>query len=140
MDGCCVRRLPKYVALSAAAGWWARFVLAQEKGDAELGAQQTALATFLCYTCILNGLIAVLFNLGVGMRAIGKSPATGSVPLWSYLLYFGFHAPTWLYTRLHHWKDRAMKVPAATEVEPGWWVGGRYAAELGKAWAGVVDM
>lgn len=128
----------KYAAISAGAGLGARAVLRQEAQV--LPASQAALASLLCYTCLLNGLVALLFNLGVGMRAVGKSPKTGCVPKWSYLLYFGFHFPTWLYTRLHHWKDAKMKVPVATEVEPGWWVGGRYAAELGKSWAGVLDM
>lgn len=130
----------KYVALSSAAGLTARAVIRQESNAASWTAPQTLLLLLLCYTCFLNGTIAVLFNLGIGMRLIGKSPTTGAVPVWSYFVFFGFHAPTWLYTSLHHLKDRAMKVPVATEVEPGWWVGGRYAAALGKHWAGVVDI
>lgn len=130
----------KYVALSAASGLGARAVLVHEANAASLDASQTVLVSFLCYTSFLNGIIAMLFQLGVGMRMIGKSPSNGAVPLWSYIVFFGFHFPTWLYTSLHHLKDRAMRVPTATEVEPGWWVGGRYAADLGKHWAGVVDM
>lgn len=130
----------KYAALSAGAGLGARTVMNWGGQDELLEAPRAALVYLLCYTSFLNGLIALLFQLGIGMRAIGKSPTTGAVPKWSYLLYFGFHFPTWMYTRLHHWKDGKMKVPAATEVEPGWWVGGRYAAELEKQWAGVVDM
>lgn len=126
----------KYVVISACAGFIARTMLATE----DLAGSQMLLACFWCYTCVLNGIIALLFNLGMGMSLMGKSPADGSVPLWSYLVYIGFHAPTWLYTRIHHWKDQRAKVPPATEVEPGWWVGGRYGAELGKTWAGVIDM
>jgi len=130
----------KYAALSAGAGYTARAIMNQEVQDEGLQAPRAALVSLLCYTSFLNGLVALLFRLGVGMSAIGKNPETGTVPKWSYFLYFGFHFPTWMYTRLHHWKDIKSKVPVATEVEPGWWVGGRYAADLGKQWAGVVDM
>lgn len=130
----------KYVALSAASGFGARSVLLHEANAASLDTPQTLLVWFLCYTSVLNGVIALMFNFGVGMRVIGKSSSTGAVPLWSYLVFFSFHFPTWLYTSLHHLKDRATRVPTATEVEPGWWVGGRYAADLNKRWAGVVDM
>jgi len=131
----------KYAAMSAVAGLGARSMLTEDvREDDFLQVPKAVLASLLCYTSLLNGLAALLFQLGIGMRVVGKDPATGVVPQWSYILYVGFHLPTWLYTRLHHWKDMKTKVPVATEVEPGWWVGGRYAAELGKQWAGVVDM
>ena len=31
-------------------------------------------------------------------------------------------------------------VPVASEVQPGWWVGGCYGHELDKDWAGVIDL
>jgi len=31
-------------------------------------------------------------------------------------------------------------VPVASEVQPGWWVGGCYANELNRDWSGVVDL
>merc|ERR1719350_942954 len=70
---------------------------------------------------------------------IGKRHVNGSVPLWSYVVFYGFHLPTWLYTTVHHWKDRKSKIPPASEVDLGWWVGGRYAAELGRHWSAVID-
>ncbi len=99
-------------------------------------------AAILKYSSILNGLIAALFKLEIGMGMIGKSKESGQIPLWSYLLYFPFHLPSILYTRIHAAKDRKknVKVPVASEVQPGWWVGGTYSNELNKEWGGVIDL
>ncbi len=99
-------------------------------------------AAILRYSSILNGLIAFLFKLEKGMGMIGKDPRTGQIPLWSYVLYFPFHLPSILYTRIHANNDRKKKVvvPVASEVQPGWWVGGTYSNELNKEWGGVIDL
>lgn len=99
-------------------------------------------AAILKYSSILNGLIAFLFKLEKGMGMIGKNPTTGQIPLWSYLLYFPFHLPSILYTRIHANNDKRKKVvvPVASEVQPGWWVGGTYSNELNKEWGGVIDL
>jgi hypothetical protein len=96
---------------------------------------------FICgYSAFLNGVIAILFKLEVGMSFLGKDPKTGQIPLWSKILFFPFHLPTRLYTYLHMQKDKG-KVPVATQVLPGWWVGGCYAHELhDQNWAGVIDL
>jgi protein-tyrosine phosphatase len=98
-------------------------------------------AAVLQYSTILNGLIAVLFKLEIGMGMIGKNRKTGQIPMWSYLLYFPFHLPSILYTRVHGNNDKKKKVvvPVASEVQPGWWVGGCYSNELNKDWGGVID-
>ena len=99
-------------------------------------------AAILKYSAILNGTIACLFKAEVGMGLIGKSAKTGQIPLWSYLLYFPFHLPSILYTRIHARNDRQKSppVPTASEVQPGWYVGGMYADKLGKKWGGVIDL
>lgn len=107
-------------------------------------------ALVLGYSTILNGTIAVLFKLEKGMGLIGKNRKTGEIPTWSYVLFFPFHLPTKLYTYIHTLtgtqtveKDgKKMKeiVPVASEVQPGWWVGGCHADELNKDWAGVIDL
>ena len=82
----------------------------------------------------------------------GKNKSNGKIPPWSYALFFPFHIPTFLYTHIHtkyskhKVKDSASGkmqyeiVPVATEVYPGWWVGGCYGHELGKDWGGVIDL
>mmetsp|Transcript_71177 Transcript_71177/g.128169 ORF Transcript_71177/g.128169 Transcript_71177/m.128169 type:complete len:185 (+) Transcript_71177:111-665(+) len=74
------------------------------------------------------------------MSLLGKNAVTGRVPMWSYIVFFGFHWPTFLYTKIQRMRDRRMGVNAADEVEPGWWVGGRYSNELGRKWAGTIDL
>jgi len=103
-------------------------------------------ASFLQYSAVLNGTVAVLFKLRRGMSLLGKNRAEGTVPLWSYLLYAPFHIPTYLYTYIHT-KRGSMKlengervpVPVASEVQPGLWVGGVFSDQLNKQWAGVID-
>jgi len=128
----------KYVALSASS-YAMLFYLAPRGGDAD-GTVPTWILSTLAYVTVLNALIAALFCLGQGMAILGKDEVTGEVPAWSYVLFVGFHFPTWLYTKVHSIKDRLTGVPVAHEVAPGWWVGGRYGDQLGRAWAGVVDL
>lgn len=115
-------------------------------------------AYVLSYSAMLNGLIAVLFKLRRGMSLIGKDKEKGTIPMWSYALFFPFHIPTYAYTYVHtknglmkpYLKDAAegkpkqnipkIPVPVASEVQPGWWVGGCYAYQLNKKWAGIVDL
>ncbi len=99
-------------------------------------------AAVLKYSAFLNGTIACLFKAEVGMKLIGKSSQTGQIPLWSYILYFPFHLPSILYTRVHFNNDQKKKtpVPPASEVQPGWYVGGCYSDVLNKEWGGVIDL
>lgn len=98
------------------------------------------LLSFLAYASALNGLIAALFRLRQGMGILGKDADSGQVPWWSYVLFVGFHFPTWLYTKVHRLMDGVHGVNVADEVAPGWWVGGRYGHELGKTWSGIIDL
>lgn len=109
-------------------------------------------AMVLGYSTILNGAIAVLFKMEWGMGIIGKDKKTGEIPLWSYVLFFPFHIPTILYTKIHSklkfskktdpktGEKKADVVASATEVQDGWWVGGCYADDLGKDWGGIIDL
>mmetsp|Transcript_28720 Transcript_28720/g.61633 ORF Transcript_28720/g.61633 Transcript_28720/m.61633 type:complete len:269 (+) Transcript_28720:51-857(+) len=96
----------------------------------------------LGYSALLNGLIAGMFKSERAMFVIGKNRGTGKIPLWSYLVFFPFHLPTLLYTHVHTWlgKVHSPPVPVATEVQPGWWVGGCYGHELDMDWGGVIDL
>lgn len=108
-------------------------------------------AAVLGYSAVLNGAIAVMFKMERGMSLVGKDPKTGQIPRWSYVLFFPFHVPTIIYTHLHtrmgtmkvkgtDGKTTREPVPVASEVQPGWWVGGCYGNELNKEWGGVVDL
>mmetsp|Transcript_51432 Transcript_51432/g.61893 ORF Transcript_51432/g.61893 Transcript_51432/m.61893 type:complete len:282 (-) Transcript_51432:549-1394(-) len=114
------------------------------EGSLSLSTWRLVGAGILGYSALLNGSIAVMFKMARGMKLIGKDSKTGSIPLWSYILYFPFHIPTIMYTYVHMKKDKMKKgekaVPMASEVQPGWYVGGRYADELNKEWAGIVDL
>jgi len=92
------------------------------------------------YCAVLHALIAACFVLRVGMPLIGKSTRTGQVPWWSYVIFWGFHLPTWLYTDLHTRHSVSRGTPVATEVVPGWWIGGRFGDRLKKKWAVTVDL
>jgi Dual specificity phosphatase, catalytic domain len=94
----------------------------------------------LGYSTILNGVIALLFKLEWGMQLIGKDRSTGQIPLWSHIIFFPFHIPTRLYTYIHSLQDQKKRIPVASEVVPGWYVGGCYGHYLHKEWAGVIDL
>ena len=131
----------KYVAFSAIS--YAGYVTCQGMDDGSNGESYAYYGrNVFAYSCIVNGAIAVMFKLRKGMSLLGKDKKTGKIPLWSYLLWFPFHGPTVLYTYLHNMKDQKKKppVPPASEVLPGWWVGGCYGHVLGKSWGGVVDL
>ena len=101
---------------------------------ATLSAALANLPALVCaYSAVLNGIIAVLFKLERGMGLLGKNKTTGQIPWWSKIAFFPFHIPTLLYTHIHtrmHQRD----VPVASEVLPGWWVGGCYGHEINTDW------
>eukprot|EP00933_Yihiella_yeosuensis_P038155 TRINITY_DN32108_c0_g1_i1.p1 TRINITY_DN32108_c0_g1~~TRINITY_DN32108_c0_g1_i1.p1 ORF type:complete len:253 (+),score=38.95 TRINITY_DN32108_c0_g1_i1:82-840(+) len=134
----------KYVAIAGMAGAGAYCMIDEEllqgpPNSASNGLRLGALLT-LWNMSIVNGMIAVLFNAQVGMSFLGKDVVTGAIPAWSYFCFFTFHIPTFLYTKVQRIRDRGIGVEPADEVAPGWWVGGRYASELGKTWAGNIDL
>jgi protein-tyrosine phosphatase len=147
----------KYVGLSALSYAGYSYVISSQPYDSTLGLRtlsyrsetgsmnqiwiRMCLASILRYSSIVNGGIAILFKLKRGMRLLGKDPSTGKLPRWSYIIFFPFHLPNQLYTFLHtKFGSRNDAVPVASEVLPGWWIGGCYSNELGKKWGGVVDL
>lgn len=109
------------------------------------------IASMLKYSSIVNGAIACLFKMERGMSILGKNEKTGQIPLLSYVVFFPFHLPSILYTHIHtrngtyahidkDGKVSRERVPVATEVQDGWWIGGSYSHELSKNWGGVVDL
>jgi|EP00908_Phaeocystis_cordata_P004573 protein-tyrosine phosphatase len=121
----------KYVAMSVASATAARSI------DSEA---RMLMWAALCYCAMLHAFIAACFVLRMGMSLMGKSPQTGQVPWWSYVAFWGFHLPTWLYTDLHTRHSVHRGTPVATEVVPGWWIGGRYGDKLKKKWAVTIDL
>lgn len=148
----------KYVGISALS--YASFSYLMGSGEGERMSISTLIETrstpyvftalTMGYSTVLNGIIAVLFKLEVGMGMIGKNRKTGQIPTWSYVLFYPFHLPTLLYTHIHtlhstysverDGKKVKEHVPVASEVQPGWWVGGCYSHQLKKKWAAVVDL
>jgi len=120
----------KYVGLGLIAGG-----VAYRMGD-----RSTPAGYALTYAAVCNLAIAVMFKLRKGMWLLGKDAADGSVPLWSYLVWIGFHLPTWLYTYVHTRLGNMGGVPVASEVADGWYIGGCYSHELGLDWSGVLDL
>jgi len=109
------------------------------------------IASMLKYSSIVNGAIACLFKMERGMSILGKNEETGQIPIWSYVVFFPFHFPSIIYTHIHTRKGTYVhkdkdgniyhkRVPVATEVQEGWWIGGSYSHELRKDWGGVVDL
>lgn len=128
----------KYVALSAGS---AVFCFRSLTDDFTM----TWCSVICCYCAVVNGLVAFLFAQQKGMSLIGKTQ-DGKIPLWSYILFAGFHLPTILYTAMHTYlgensSKRERVVPVATEIRDGWWLGGRYGDRLGiPKWGPVVDL
>ena len=88
----------KYVAMSAASA-----VTAVRYPDPDLATfEHSAFDAFvICcfwYAAFVHGLIATLFIARRGEWILGKSPETGVVPLWSYVVFAAFHIPCLLYT------------------------------------------
>mmetsp|Transcript_14638 Transcript_14638/g.31365 ORF Transcript_14638/g.31365 Transcript_14638/m.31365 type:complete len:237 (-) Transcript_14638:839-1549(-) len=119
----------KYVAASAVAAALASYV------------QENILASALFLWCAITyAIVAVLFISRRGMGLIGKNDVTGQVPNWSLAVWGAFHLFNWLYTSINLVFFSKHGMGIATEVEPGWWIGGRYCVALKKKWALTIDL
>jgi protein-tyrosine phosphatase len=94
-------------------------------------------ANVLSYGCGVHLVLAVLVHLQKHAWIIGKSAKDGSLPVWSQVVWWPFHATNRVFARLA--KNRK-GVAAATEVFPHFWVGGWHAFELDVEWEAVVDL
>lgn len=126
----------KYAAMSALCATGAMHHSRQRDEQEEL--ISPILVGILVYSALIHALITALFVSRRGEWVIGKNAQTGTVPLWSFLVFFPFHLPTWLYTSVHTEISKRKGVPVASEVAPGWWIGGCYAAQLERRWAATV--
>lgn len=152
----------KYVGLSVLS--YAGYALLMSGADAAVIAEDATMlaamaslpfstaisAAIMGYSALINGAIAIMFKLKRGMSVIGKNDKNGTIPLWSYIVFFPFHLPSILYTHIHtrmgttttktpNGQVQKTVVPVASEVQPGWWIGGCYSHELNKQWAGIID-
>ena len=127
----------KYAAMSAVSALGASS-LATEPWESSPNAWFSAVV-FLWYAAICHGLITALFLLRRGEFLLGKRHSDGTLPTWSFVVWAAFHLPTYIYTYVH---TAASSVPVASEVQPGWWIGGRYAHKLpgSKRWALTIDL
>ncbi len=137
----------KYAAMSAASALGAYRLTGPNEAEHLQGlmsgalpprehAYGVALVVLLLWAAFVHALITSLFLLRRGQWVIGKRE-DGVVPLWSLALWSAFHFPTWLYTWVH---TELSPLPVASEVYPGWYIGGRYGARLGKKWAATIDL
>lgn len=96
-----------------------------------------ALNAFLWLSCATNGLISLLIYLQRGQLILGKNLETGKIPWWSYAIFFNYYIPTYTMTILLHLFELG---PVATEVYPGYYIGGSFSYRLEKSWGVVVDL
>jgi len=130
----------KYAAMSACAATGALY--SHEPEPALRTASTWLVVALLWYAALVHALITALFLLRRGEWVLGKRPADGTIPTWSLVAWAAFHLPTWLYT-LVHTRMHLSSVPVASEVHPGWWIGGRYADRLPgqrRTWACTIDL
>jgi len=78
-----------------------------------------AAAVTMYYSCLVNGLIAVLFKSRRFTGIIGKDSRKGTIPRWSYCVFAPFHIPTMLYTSVHAKQMVKKGIPVASEVVKG---------------------
>ena len=74
-----------------------------------------------------------------GHKFLGKVTVTGHLPAWSYAVFAPIHFAKAIFKGTPFAKLKGKpKNPGATEVFPGWWVGGRTADDVGQQWHGYV--
>jgi protein-tyrosine phosphatase len=85
----------------------------------------------LLQACLANIFLGVLFRLRIWAWVVGKTPR-GVIPLWSYILWWGFHLGNAVFVRGAHYfrRLRQPKLLAASEVVPGFYVGGWFVDEI----------
>jgi len=95
------------------------------------------LNAYLFLSFVTNGIIAILVCLQRGQTILGKDQKSGNIPRWSYILFFTYYIPTYTSTWLANNRKGA---EAATEVYPGYYIGGCNSYQVQKRWAVVVDL
>ena len=122
------------MGLFAGGGVWMRFAAVTVTYGAlarRASAVHTPLAVGLGYCCAVHALVTTLVVADVAPWLIGKNPADGQVPIWSWLVWGPFHLTNRFFVgvaKLNH--SRANNLAVATEVWPGWYLGGLPRAAL----------
>lgn len=96
----------------------------------------------LAYFAAVHMLMLTLFVLRKGEFMLGKDHATGSLPLWSYIVWWPFHAVNLatVYS-VSTLRKRRGGVDFCTEVVPGWHLGGWYSeVAAGRVSGGVSNI
>merc|ERR1719473_2452579 len=127
----------KYVALSATCAGCATFFRPAEASSSPM---DLVMINLLWYGAVVNAFITFCMVARRWEWILGKDLMTGSIPFWSYLLFAAFFAPSWLYTWIHAAISERHGVPVASEVVPGWWIGGCFASRLKRRWAATIDL
>jgi len=122
----------KYLLLSTVSAAGAAYARRDDRGR--------IVAVAFAYSALVNVLFYLLFRARMGTRILGKSSTTGIVPLWSFLVWWPFHAPTRAYSWMHARFSQARGIPVASEIAERIWIGGAYGHELMRPWAAVVDL
>ena len=100
-----------------------------------------AAASLAGWCSLVHAMIALLVLSDTAPWIIGKNPVSGQVPLWSWIAWGPFHLTNRMFARLaKERKHSGLVVGSATEVWPGWWLGGWYAFEHNRHYSAVVDL
>jgi len=83
--------------------------------------------------------LSACFAARIFNSIIGKNVVTGKLPLWSYIVFWPFHATNFIAILAKRFFFRR-HVPFASEIRPGLWIGGLYSNFRDEKWQGVVDL
>jgi hypothetical protein len=121
----------RFAAVTATYAWLARRAFTHH----------APLAVGLGYCSAVHAVVTSLVVADIAPWIIGKNPKTGQVPLWSWVVWGPFHLTNRFFVgvaKLNH--SHANNLEVATEVWPGWYLGGWYSSELGIRFSAVVDL
>ena len=83
------------------------------------------LSAVLGYSAAQMALVTTLVVADAAPWVVGKDPKTGGVPMWSWVLWGPFHLTNRFFISAAKWNhQRKHALEVATEVYPGWYLGG----------------
>lgn len=99
-----------------------------------------AVAAGLGYCSLVHAVVTLMVAKDCAPWIIGKTK-DGRIPGWSYAVWGPFHATNRVFAHIaKKRKSGGVDVGVATEVYPGWWLGGWHSWELGHKYSAVVDL
>jgi protein-tyrosine phosphatase len=98
------------------------------------------LAYVLLYAGVQYAVAFVCAMATTGVGLLGKRE-DGAMPLWSYAVFWPLHAAKAVFKSQikNRLTGKTSSNPPATEIIPGWWLGGRHADDLNVPWVTIVD-